>query len=323
MVDGNIYTTKIVNKDYKGMRVDRFLVENLPQFSRAQLQRLVAQGMLSCDDDIIVDNAYKVREGDSYQLIVPPPAAVAPQPQDLPIEVVYEDEDLIVVNKAAGMTVHPAPGAPDKTLVNALLYHCRDLSGIGGYLRPGIVHRIDKDTSGLLVAAKNDVAHRGLSEQFAEHSIERTYMAAVRGVPSPAKGTIDADIGRSPYDRKKMAVVQKGGKHAVTHYELVEAFGGQAALVKCNLETGRTHQIRVHMSRIGHSLIGDPLYGKGKILPAVHGDSEIVAAVNQFGRQALHAKSLGFVHPRTQQPMSFDSELPTDFKQLLQNLRRL
>lgn len=204
MADTTIYSTEIVNKDCKGLRIDKFLTQSFPQLSRSQIQRLVSEGNLTCDEVTIVDNSFKVREGEIYQLTVPEAAEANPLPEDIPLDVVYEDEDLIVVNKPAGMTVHPAPGSPNHTLVNALLFHCGDsLSGIGGVKRPGIVHQIDKDTSGLLVAAKNDAAHRGLCEQFAEHSIERTYNAFVLGVPTPRLGRIEGDIGRSPHDRKK------------------------------------------------------------------------------------------------------------------------
>lgn len=317
MSDAVIYTTPMVNKDYKGKRIDKFLSDCFADVSRSQVQRLIALGNVTCDEDTIGDNSFKVKEGDVYQILIPPAVEDEPQPQDLPLDIVYEDEDIIVVNKPAGMTVHPAPGAPDKTLVNALLYHCKDLSGIGGVKRPGIVHRIDKDTSGLLVVAKNDAAHQHLCAQFAEHSIERTYFAIVFGVPNPLNGIIDADIGRSPYDRKKMAVVQKNGKHAVTHYQTIKNYKNVASLVKCNLETGRTHQIRVHMSRIGCNLVGDQLYVKAKKITDKAIPSDKRDFINNFPRQALHAKSLGFVHPKTQKQMFFESDFPADFKQLM------
>ena len=323
MSDTVIYTTPIVNKDYKGKRIDKFLSNCFADISRSQIQRLIALGNVTCDEDTIGDNSFKVREGDVYQLLVPPAAEAEPQPQDIPLDIVYEDEDIIVVNKPAGMTVHPAPGAYDGTLVNALLFHCKDLSGIGGVKRPGIVHRIDKDTSGLLVVAKNDVAHQHLCAQFAEHSIERTYYAIVFGLPNPINGKVDADIGRSPYDRKKMAVVQKNGKHAVTHYQTIENFKGEASLIKCNLETGRTHQIRVHMSRLGCNLIGDQLYVKAKKISNKAIEVEKREFFNNFPRQALHAKSLGFIHPKTQQLVSFSSEFPRDFNELLEKLRSI
>ena len=323
MSDLVIYNTPIVNKDYKGKRIDKFLSDCFPNISRSQIQKLIVAGNVSCDENTIGDNSFKVKEGDAYQLVVPPAVDAIPQPQNISIEIVYEDEDIAVVNKAAGMTVHPAPGAWGGTLVNALLYRCKDLSGIGGVKRPGIVHRIDKDTSGLLVVAKNDFAHQHLCAQFAEHSIERTYYALVFGLPNPLSGKVDADIGRSPYDRKKMAVVQKGGKHAVTHYQVLENFGGEASLVKCNLETGRTHQIRVHMSRLGCNLIGDKLYVKAKKITSKQIDSQIKDFVNNFSRQALHAQTLGFVHPKSGKFLSFSSDFPPDFAELITVLRKI
>ena len=324
MADTTICSTEIVNKDCKGLRIDKFLTQSFPQLSRSQIQRLVSEGNLTCDEVTIVDNSFKVREGEIYQLTVPEAAEANPLPEDIPLDVVYEDEDLIVVNKPAGMTVHPAPGSPNHTLVNALLFHCGDsLSGIGGVKRPGIVHRIDKDTSGLLVAAKNDAAHRGLCEQFAEHSIERTYNAFVFGVPTPRLGRIEGDIGRSPYDRKKMAVVGKNGKTAVTNYKTLEDFNGYAALVQCNLETGRTHQIRVHLTSKGNPLIGDQLYGKDRKLKGKNLNSQVLETINHFSRQALHAKSLGFIHPRSGETLQFDSVLPEDLLFLQHSLKLL
>lgn len=324
MADTQIYSTEIVNKDCKGLRIDKFLTQSFPQLSRSQIQRLIGEGNLTCDDLTIIDNSFKTREGEIYQLVIPEAAEANPQPEDIPLEVVYEDADLIVVNKPAGMTVHPAPGSPNHTLVNALLFHCGDsLSGIGGVKRPGIVHRIDKDTSGLLVVAKNDFAHRALCEQFAEHSIERTYYAFVHGVPTPRLGKIEGDIGRSPYDRKKMAVVGKNGKTAVTHYKTLEDFGGLAALVQCNLETGRTHQIRVHLTGKGHPLIGDQLYGKDRKLKNKNISMGAAEFINNFPRQSLHAKSLGFVHPTSGATLQFDSELPEDLKGLWTQLNLL
>lgn len=316
----DIVTTPPVAEGDKGLRLDRFLALHTDGISRARLQKLVQQGFVSCDDVIITDNSFKVRIGDTYQITLPEPEAAEPEPEDIALNVAYEDDDLIVVNKPAGMTVHPAPGAGSGTLVNALLYHCRDnLSGIGGVKRPGIVHRIDKDTSGLLVAAKNDSAHQKLAEQFAVHSIERTYLAFVYGVPNPLSGAVDANIGRSPYDRKKMAVLPSGGKRAVTHYQTLKLCGRAAALVKCNLETGRTHQIRVHLASLGCNLIGDQLYVKAKksLLSGVN--AEIKDYINNFPRQALHAQTLGFIHPRTGNYMQFSSDLPED----LQNLARI
>lgn len=318
--ENNQFLTPSAAAEDKGMRLDKFLAANLPGFSRAALQRLIGEGNVSADDVVIIDNSYKVRPGDSFQVIVPEAEEAEPQPENIPLEIVYEDEDLLVVDKPAGMTVHPAPGARSGTLVNALLFHCAgSLSGIGGVKRPGIVHRIDKETSGLLVVAKNDAAHRSLSEQFAEHSIERTYYAVVYGVPNPLNGRIESQIGRSPYDRKKMAVLQKGGKFAATNYKTLKIFRNIASLVQCNLETGRTHQIRVHMSSAGCNLIGDKVYEKAR-KTQIPAPAELKNYLNNFPRQALHAATLGFVHPRSRKPLFFQSEIPADMAQLLAEL---
>lgn len=323
MSDSNIYNTPIVNKDFKGSRVDRFLSLCFPDISRSQIQKLINMGNVVCDDITVSDNSYKIKEGESFVLTVPEAVDAVPVAQNLDLPIIYQDEDIVVVNKPAGMVVHPAPGAPDKTMVNALLYHCKDLSGIGGVKRPGIVHRIDKETSGILVVAKNDNAHKFLCEQFAEHSIERTYFAVVYGLLIPSKGCIEGDIGRCPYDRKKMAVVAKGGKKAITHYDVVENYKGLACLVKCNLETGRTHQIRVHLSKQGNNLIGDKLYVKAKKINDKSIEKNIKDFINHFPRQALHAQSLGFVHPRTKEKMFFETPLPDDMMQLLGVLREM
>ena len=323
-MEENFLYTKAVDESQKGMRLDKFLVLSFSDMSRSQLQRLVEQGMVSRDDDVVVDNSMKVKLDDVYQVIVPDAVEAEPVAEDLDIDVVYEDEDLIVVNKRVGMTVHPAPGAYSGTLVNALLFHCKDnLSGIGGVKRPGIVHRIDKDTSGLLVVAKNDVTHRGLSEQFFEHSVERTYISVVSGKMNPLSGKIEGNIGRSPYDRQKMAVVKKGGKRAVTNYKTLETFGNTASLVQCNLETGRTHQIRVHLANAGCALVGDKVYGKGKKLLLKGVDDETRSVVESFDRQALHAISLGFFHPVKKVKMEFCSELADDMKVLIEHLKRI
>lgn len=323
MVDDIIYNTPIVNKEFKGLRIDKFLVLCFPDISRSQIQRVIASGGVSFDDCIVADNSYKVKEGESYNMIIPPAVDAVPLPQDIDLPILYQDEDVVVVNKPAGMVVHPAPGAWDGTMVNALLFHCKDLSGIGGVKRPGIVHRIDKETSGVLVVAKNDDAHKFLCEQFAEHSIDRTYYAVVFGVPLQTEGKVDANIGRSPYDRKKMAVLEKGGKRAVTHYKLVESFGGEVSLIKCNLETGRTHQIRVHMAKLGHNLLGDKVYTKAKKVNKASLSDEIKKYINDFPRQALHAQSLGFVHPRTKEKMFFETPIPDDMQELLEKLRKI
>lgn len=315
-----IFSTTEADLSDKNSRLDKFLVKNMPNFSRAQLQRLISEGNVLLEDIIVSDNSHKVNVGDVYQIIVPPAVEAEPLPEDIPLDIVYEDEDLLVVNKPAGMTVHPAAGVSRGTLVNALLFHCKDsLSGIGGVKRPGIVHRIDRETSGLLVVAKNDNAHRFLSDQFAEHNIERTYWAVVYGIPNPLEGKIEGNIGRSPFDRKKMAIVENGGKRAVTNYKTLKKFKNATALVQCNLETGRTHQIRVHLTSVGNALIGDKVYIKSH-KTAVPLPQELKNYINNFPRQALHAKSLGFVHPRLKKFIHFDSELPFDMAELIEKL---
>lgn len=306
-----------------GQRLDRTLAALLPGFSRSRLQALIVAGALRSGNEAATDPAEKVRPGDTYDLDIPPPEPATPEPQGLPLDIVFEDAHLLVVNKPAGMVVHPAAGNPDGTLVNALLAHCGpSLQGIGGVARPGIVHRIDKDTSGLLVAAKTEAAHSGLAEQFAAHSTDRAYTALVRGCPRPAGGTVTGNIGRNLTNRKKMAVVSRGGKHAVTHYTVIERFGPPdrplAALIDCRLETGRTHQIRVHMASIGYPLLGDPLYARAMKESAHAG---LKAAVAGFGRQALHARRLGFAHPVTGAALCFEAKLPEDFVALLSFMR--
>ncbi|MET0272248.1 MAG: RluA family pseudouridine synthase [Phenylobacterium sp.] len=301
-----------LSADDAGGRVDKALAVRLPDLSRARIQALIAEGRVSRDDMVVTDPSAKALAGD-YALEIPPPQAAEPQPEDIPLAVLYEDADLIVVDKPAGMAVHPAPGSLNGTLVNALLHHCgAGLSGIGGVARPGIVHRLDKETSGVMVAAKSDAAHQGLSKLFAAHDIERVYIAFTRGAPHPARGTIEGAIARSPHDRKKMALVKSGGRHAITHYAVERAFGPQdrpvAARVACRLETGRTHQIRVHLASKGNPCLGDPTYGAGP--PA----EKVRAAIAQAGlkRQALHAAVLGFIHPVTGATLRFESPLPSD-----------
>ncbi len=289
----------------------------MPDISRSQLQRLIAEGNVCVDETIITNKNFKTKLEDVYVVTIPPPAEADPIAENIALDVVYEDDWIIVVNKPAGMTVHPAPGAYSGTLVNALLYHCKDnLSGIGGVKRPGIVHRIDKDTSGLLVVAKNDLAHKSLSEQFFDHSIERTYYAISYSVPNPLKGKIEKNIARSKFNRKKMAIVEMGGKHAVTHYECVASIGKAVSLIKCNLETGRTHQIRVHLSSLGCNLVGDLTYEKSGKSQINGVNTEVKLYINKFSRQALHAKTLGFVHPKTAEFVRFESEFPQDFCEL-------
>ncbi|HJT39337.1 MAG TPA: RluA family pseudouridine synthase [Sphingobium sp.] len=297
-----------------GFRLDKALAELLPDLSRERLKALIVEGQVTAAGRSL-NPSMKVATGQAFAITLPPPVAAEAVAQDIPLVIVHEDADLIVVDKPAGLVVHPAAGNLDGTLVNALLHHCRgELSGIGGVARPGIVHRIDKDTSGLLVVAKSDRAHEGLAQQFKEHSIDRLYAAIVYGVPQPAAGTVDTWIARSNVDRKKMAVHREGrGKHAVTHYRMIERLHG-AALVECRLETGRTHQVRVHMAHLGHPLIGDPVYGRER-----KGFKSILETLG-FKRQALHAKQLGFIHPVTGQKLSFDSALPTDMQELLSEL---
>jgi len=318
--DDRIYFSEIASAAQAGMRLDKFLSSVMPDFSRSMLQKLITSGNVSLDEDIICDKDFKVRAGDGFTLILPEPEEAEPQAENIPLDIVYEDDDLIVVNKPAGMTVHPAAGANHGTLVNALLYHCRgNLSGVGGVKRPGIVHRIDKDTSGLLVVAKNDLAHKGLSEQFVKHSIERTYYAVVYGMPNPQQGTIEGNIARSRFDRKKMALVATGGKTAVTHYQTLSSFNGAVSLVKCNLETGRTHQIRVHLSSIGCNLVGDKVYEKSGKTQIKGLEPEVKNFINSFPRQALHAASLGFEHPRDGKWRQFGIGFPEDMTELLDN----
>jgi len=317
--DGALLTAE-VGADAAGERLDRVLAAQFADLSRARLQALIAEGRLSFDGQVITDGKHKARPG-LYSLLVPAPVSAKPEPQDIPLEIFYEDEHLIVVNKPAGMAAHPAPGTPDGTLVNALLHHCgATLSGIGGVLRPGIVHRLDKDTSGVLVAAKNDITHRALSELFSRHDIDRAYAAVVRGAPRYMKGTVNTRIGRSHHDRKKMAVLRGGGREAITHYEVDEAFGDTkplAALLTCKLETGRTHQIRVHMAHLGCPCLGDPVYGSG----APHRDVQAILKELGFTRQALHAAVLGFVHPVTGKKLRFRAQLPDDMAALIESLR--
>jgi 23S rRNA pseudouridine1911/1915/1917 synthase len=322
--DGELLTAEI-NEKLAGQRVDKALASLLPELSRARIQALMADGALTKDGAPVDDGAMKVRAGMVFELLVPPPVAAIPQPQDLPLTVLYEDAHLIVVDKPAGMAAHPAPGTPDGTLVNALLFRCGDsLSGVGGVVRPGIVHRLDKDTSGVMVAAKTDAAHRGLSALFEKHDIERAYVAFVRGAPRPESGKIENRIGRSMHDRQKMAVLKGSGREAVTHYEVEWIYGGTydkplAARVICRLETGRTHQIRVHMASKGAPVLGDQIYGSGPPAAPVR---EAIAAAG-LGRQALHAGVLGFVHPITGEALKFRSPLPPDMAALQEGLEAL
>jgi len=304
-----------------GERLDRLIARRIPALSRSRVKALIEAGHVAAEaagGETITDPSRRVKPGQVFAIAVPEAAPPAPEPQALALDIVYEDDDLIVVNKPPGMVVHPAPGNPDATLVNALLAHCGDsLSGIGGVKRPGIVHRLDKDTSGLLVAAKNDRAHQSLSRQFAARSSERLYRAVVWGLPRPAEGAVEGAIGRDPRNRKRMAVVNKGGKPALTRYRVIRRYGpGVASLVELRLATGRTHQIRVHMAKIGHPLVGDALYG-GR-----HGRAKagVPAVLTDFPRQALHAATLGFDHPRTGERLQFQIKEPMDFNLLTNSL---
>jgi len=332
-IQGGQTARHIVGSTEAGERVDRCLAQALaaghPELSRSRIKALIEQGNLRMSageggaPETIDEASYRVKPGQELALVIPAPEAAVPLGQDIALTIVYEDKDLIVIDKPAGMVVHPAPGNPDNTLVNALIAHCGEsLSGIGGVKRPGIVHRIDKDTSGLVVAAKNDAAHHALSEAFAAHDIEREYRCFVWGLPSPKSGTIEGNIGRHGIDRKRMTIVKSGGKTAVTHYRTLTVFGLGAAELACNLETGRTHQIRVHLAAIGHPLIGDSVYGK--VTPARRSKLPPEAAefARHFPRQALHATVLGFAHPRTGKTMRWESKLPADLLELKRMLAR-
>ena len=314
-----------VNEADVGVRLDKFLTSSLPDLSRARVQALLEQNCVTCNGKTIDNASAKVKINQEYQLVIPEiePSHMLPQAMDL--DIIFEDEHLLIINKPAGLTVHPAPGNRDNTLVNALLAHCGDsLSGIGGVSRPGIVHRIDKLTSGLLVVAKHDAAHAHLSAQLSSHTLGRTYAAIVWGSAKTTNGTITGNIGRSPTNRQKMAVVKTGGKPAVTHYKTLENLG-IATLVECNLETGRTHQIRVHFLQIGNPLIGDPTYGQttGSRLNQniyKHLPEKTRAALLAFNRQALHARELRLIHPHTKKEMKFSCPLPADMLELLDTL---
>ncbi|OKL44146.1 RluA family pseudouridine synthase [Pseudovibrio exalbescens] len=314
-----------------GKRLDAVLAAHLSDFSRNRLQALIRAGHVHVGDRKIVEPKHRVNEGDLLSVEVPEPEAAEPLPQNIPLNILYEDSEVIVVNKPAGLVVHPGAGNPDGTLVNALLHHCGEsLSGIGGVKRPGIVHRLDKDTSGVLVVAKNDAAHQGLAAQFADHGrtgpLERAYKALVWGAPMAAQGIINANLARSLANRQKIAVVKTAGRVAITHWKVLERFGPQdtdslASLVECRLETGRTHQIRVHMAHLGHPLIGDMDYGAGFKTRHNRFEEPARSALAGFSRQALHAGLLVFEHPRTGKVMRFETPVPEDFATLLSLLR--
>jgi 23S rRNA pseudouridine1911/1915/1917 synthase len=315
-----------------GLRLDKALAGLVPDLSRARLQALIAGGQASVDGEIVTTASRRLKPGQSVVLIVPPPADPVPKAETIPLVIVHEDNDLIVIDKPAGLVVHPAAGHEDGTLVNALIAHCGDsLSGIGGVRRPGIVHRLDKDTSGLLVVAKNDRAHQALSAQFADHGrtgpLERAYLALVWGRPERPRGTITTGIDRHPRARDRMAVVAEGrGREAITHYEVLASYPAAAALtslVRCELETGRTHQIRVHMAHLGHPLLGDRVYGAHVATKAAKLPDAPRAALAVLGRQALHATLLGFAHPADSRHLSFDSPPPPEMAHLIEALARM
>lgn len=346
--------TFTVDPEFAGERLDRWLAGQIPELSRSRLKGLIDDGQVSHGGGAKIDPKFKVSPGETYSLTMPEIEAATPKPQDIPLDILFEDEHLIVINKPYGMVVHPAPGAWDGTLVNALLHHCGDsLSGIGGVARPGIVHRLDKDTSGVMVVAKSEVAHTGLVARFQAHDMDRRYLALTRGAPRPLVGRIETRLDRDPSDRKKMAVVRESkrtasadwhepdgdgyvekGKHAITNYKTVETYGlldeksslPAAAMVECRLETGRTHQIRVHMAHIGAPVIGDPVYGKHRGLKAFgEGEAfrEATTAARKFYRQALHAYVLGFDHPVTGEDLHFEQAPPDDMAELIEKLKEM
>jgi 23S rRNA pseudouridine1911/1915/1917 synthase len=328
-VDGTARTA-LAGEEHAGLRLDRFLAQALPDLSRSRLEGLIDDGAVALGGKTIRDANRRVKPGEDYVVSVPPARPARPLGEDIPLAIVYEDKDLVVVDKPAGLVVHPAAGNPDGTLVNALIAHCgAELVGIGGEARPGIVHRIDKDTSGLLVAAKTERAMKSLAKQFANHTIERAYNAVVWGAPRAGEGRIEGDIARNPFDRKRMAVVRGGGKAARTRYRTLEIFGDPArpfaSLVECRLETGRTHQIRVHLTHLGHPLIGDPSYGRARQAPRPKSAVEAAAfeAATAFPRQALHAYLLGFQHPTLHKSLRFEAPWPADFAALVNALRAL
>jgi 23S rRNA pseudouridine1911/1915/1917 synthase len=313
----------IVNEDEKGYRLDKYLALKCPDLSRSRIQTLIESGHIKVNNQT-KEPSYRLKNQEKILITIPPLEEATPQAQEIPLNIVYEDQDVVVINKEAGMVVHPAPGNPHSTLVNALLAHCgKTLSGISGIKRPGIVHRLDKGTSGLMVVAKNDKAHKALSEQFADRTLSRRYYAIVWKVPHPLEGTISTFIGRSPSNRKKMAVLSAKGKNAITHYKVLETYGSIASLVECRLETGRTHQIRVHMSFIKHPLLGDPVYGKIPKGTPVMVQEKIKALTSGYQRPALHAYQLSFRHPTTNELQTFTGSLPEDIKGIVDFLKKL
>ena len=312
-----------VSDDKAGVRLDKWLADSVEDLSRARLQALLAEGAVCLGEDCALSPKRKVKTGEVYAIQIPEPTPAEPEPQNIPLDVLYEDDAIIVIDKPPGLVVHPAAGNADGTLVNALLYHCGpSLKGIGGVARPGIVHRLDKGTGGVMIAAKTDVAHVNLSKQFASHDLERAYYAVVWGIPTPVSGMLTGNIGRSPNNRKKMALVERGGKSAVTHYRVVRAFGSTASLVECRLETGRTHQIRVHMASLGCPIIGDPVYGGGGRGHLKHLSDQAKQGVKALNHQVLYAFLLTIQHPISGEVLRFEkdkSQYIRDLINLLEN----
>jgi 23S rRNA pseudouridine1911/1915/1917 synthase len=323
---------RTVGPDSAGTRLDAWLPAAFPDLSRSRAKALILAGHVTVGGATIVEPKRPVKPGEVVAMALPPPEPAEPAGEDIPLNVVYEDDDLIVIDKPPGLVVHPAAGNRAGTLVNALIAHCgASLSGIGGVMRPGIVHRLDKDTSGLMVVAKNDRAHKGLAAQFADHGrtgpLERAYLAIVWGVPEQVSGTISTHLGRSPHNREKMAILREGGRVAITHWERREIYGPAArpvaSAVECRLETGRTHQIRIHMASIGHPVIGDRTYGSGFLTKAASLPEPARSVAGAFPRQALHAWLLGFAHPATGKEVLFESPVPPDMAQLIAALEGL
>ncbi len=315
----NILTTPPVDEQHIKVRLDKWLA-SCTDLSRSRISALIAQGAVFFNDECVCDQDRKTILNEVYEIRIPPAVPANPEAEQIELDIVYEDEDLLVINKPAGMVVHPAAGNYEGTLVNALLGYCKgSLSGIGGVIRPGIVHRLDKETSGLMVVAKNDKAHNGLSAQFSVHSLQRRYLALVWGILTPRSGVVENQIGRSPYNRKKMAVLKTGGKRAETHYQTLEIFAHQAfSLVECVLKTGRTHQVRVHMTDLGHPLIGDKVYGK---VPKTAIRDEVLKPVVSFPRHALHSYKMSFIHPLSCKEMNFEIPLAQDMQTIVNSFR--
>ncbi len=312
-----------VEKNDAGLRLDKFLAMKLPEISRSRVHNLLEKGAIKKNNAVVSERNQKVKANEVYEVVIPGLEPSSLLPKKIPLNIVFEDKDLLVIDKSAGLTVHPGAGTGDDTMVNALLAHCGgSLSGIGGVERPGIVHRLDRDTSGLLVVAKNDAAHKNLTEQIKARELKRTYIAVIWGILSPQSGRIEANIGRSPRNRKKMAVFKTAGKPAITHYKTLEVFGnGIASLVECRLETGRTHQIRVHLTHKGNSLVGDKVYGNPKRKIPASTPEKVKKFIHEFPRQALHSISIGFIHPKKAKYIELESKIPQDIKTLIKHLK--